>query len=81
MKTWRPFKGGECLHCGDDAEVLTDSGQDDFAYDGDEARCVGCGCPGSVRIEAEDEASCDNGIVWHDEPNCDCQWCKEHPAQ
>lgn len=79
MKQWRPFSG-DCLHCGDDAEVFTDSGSDNMAYDGDRARCVSCGCPGVVNIEEEGE-SCHNGIQWHDEPDCQCEWCLANPPR
>lgn len=73
-KEWRYFND-DCLHCGGDAEVLTDTGEDNLACDGDEARCTSCGCPGHV--------SCDDErgwINWHDEPDCDCEWCKKNPA-
>jgi hypothetical protein len=72
-KIWRPFQS-ECLHCGDVAEVLTDSRQDNLAYDGDQARCTGCGCPGMVVVEEDDTAE----IRWHDEPTCSCAWCLAH---
>lgn len=72
---WRPFND-ECLHCGDAAEVLTDTGRDNFAYDGEKARCVGCGCRGSVSVDEDGTAI----IRWHDEPGCTCDWCKSHPA-
>ncbi len=69
---WRQFSG-DCIFCGDEAEVLTNAGQDNFAYDGDEARCVSCRCPGSVIVPGDDDSAY---IVWHDEPDCDCEWCK-----
>jgi hypothetical protein len=79
VKQWRPFNDS-CCHCGGDSEVLTDTGRDNSAYDGDKARCIDCGCPGVVIIGNEDEDSSDNGIDWHDEAKCDCDWCKAHPA-
>jgi hypothetical protein len=77
MARWQHFED-ECIHCGDGAEVLTGTGRDNYAYDGDKARCVGCGCPGTVNISGhEGEAAT---IDWHDEPDCDCDWCRTHPA-
>jgi hypothetical protein len=66
----------ECIHCGCGAEVLTGSGQDNYAYDGDRARCGECGCPGVVDVLEEGVATID----WHDVAGCDCDWCKEHPV-
>jgi len=74
-KEWRPF-GDECKWCGDEAQVLTDSGRDNVAYDGDAARCEDCGCPGIARVD-EDGLG---WIEWHDEPNCQCDWCKANPV-
>lgn len=79
MKQWRPFIDC-CLHCGDDAEALTDSGADNLAYDGDQARCVACGCPGVVSIEEEGVSEC-NCIRWHDEVGCECEWCLAEPTR
>lgn len=81
MKSWQPFND-ECLHCGSSAEVLTSTGQENLAHDGDEARCTECKCPGTVTV---DESENDNeegnaAIVWHDEPSCDCEWCKANTA-
>lgn len=73
-KPWRPFEA-ECLHCGSPAEVLTTSGQDNLAYDGDLARCTECGCPGMVVVDGDTAGD----IRWHDEPHCDCAWCQTHP--
>lgn len=72
---WRPFRDS-CQHCGGDAEVLTDTGVENLACDGDEARCSACKCPGGVVVTEDDCAYID----WHDEPNCKCDWCKDHPA-
>lgn len=77
-KQWQMFDD-ECLHCGSPAEVFTATGKDNWASDGDEARCTACGCPGTVGVEDtidNDGASID----WHDEPDCSCDWCKSHPA-
>ena len=74
---WRSFEAC-CAHCGSGAEVYTTTGKDNWAYDGDEARCTDCGCPGFVNVSGyEDEPAT---IDWHDEPNCDCDWCKANPA-
>jgi hypothetical protein len=79
-KEWKSVEWGECLHCGDAAEIFTDApcGQ---AFDGDETRCVGCRCYGSVIVDESRESS--DGvsmadIAWHDESpgDCDCWWCR-----
>ena len=46
---WRPF--GDCDNCGSEAEVLTRSGDDETAYDGDEARCTECKSLGAIAID------------------------------
>ena len=66
---WRPFDG-ECDHCGCGSEVLTASGRDGFAYDGDLVRCDECGFPGTLVVEEDDV-----WIHWHDD--CDCKRCLE----
>lgn len=71
MKAWKPFED-TCLHCGSEAEVFTDSDKPLTAYDGDEARCPECKCPGWVTVDSPTEAY----IEWHDEPYCKCEWCK-----
>lgn len=78
MTEWRPFND-DCHHCGGGAEVLTGTGRDNWAYDGDTARCDECGCPGVVKVSGyEDEPAT---IDWHDPPlGCDCEWCEEHPS-
>ena len=55
--------------------MLTDTGRDNWANDGDEARCAECKCPGSVTVCEEPDAS----INWHDELDCDCEWCVANP--
>jgi hypothetical protein len=74
QKKWQKFND-ECLHCGGEAEVLTDTGKDNLAYDGDEARCTDCGCSGYVVVYADEEEAY---ISWHDDPDCNCEWCKEY---
>lgn len=71
-KKWQKFES-DCLNCGCQAEVLTDTGKDNWACDGDEARCPECGLSGGVNVYDEDEAN----ISWHDEKDCDCSWCKQ----
>jgi hypothetical protein len=58
---WRPYDE-ECLVCGEDVEILTDSGEDNWGYDGDQARCVACPQTGYLSV---DEAGAH--INWHDE--------------
>jgi hypothetical protein len=70
--TWRPYHE-ECPNCGCEAEILTTSGADYVAFDGDKVRCSECGMPGVV--------SADEGgayVAWHADPACDCAWCKAH---
>ena len=77
-RTWQDWPD-ECPHCGAGAEVFTVSGKPNAASDGDEARCKDCHCPGVICITDPDEDSAGNYIDWHDEPNCQCEWCKAHP--
>ncbi len=69
-RQWRPFDD-ECPYCGCRAEVFTISDKDNYAYDQEDARCDTCQCPGMVCVEEDGSAS----ISWHDEPDCDCEWC------
>ena len=73
---WVEWEFDECPHCGAAAEILT-SAKPGFAFDGDEARCMRCGMPGHICCDSETPAS----IVWHDEADCDCEWCKNHPPE
>lgn len=83
MKQWKDLDWAEsCPYCGDAAEVFTDA-KDDLAYDTDDVRCVGCGCPGYVSV-VEDGYGDEPGyayINWHEEPDCDCDWCLNHPEE
>jgi len=72
---WQHFKD-TCDHCGDGAEVYTTTGRHNCAYDGDKARCVSCGLPGVVMIGDDLMNTPDNRIIWHNEADCDCEWCK-----
>lgn len=80
-KIWQRFDD-ECLHCGGGALVLTDSGEDNVAYDGDTARCEDCGCPGQVVVEEalDDDDTNEARVEWHDAFGCDCEWCNENPS-
>ena len=77
-KLWRRFDD-DCLHCGEEAEVLTDSGEDNVAYDGDKARCSVCGLPGQVVVDEDDWPHAYGYVAWHDELGCTCDWCRTHP--
>jgi len=66
---WKPIQWGNCCA---EAEVLTTLTEPNVAYDGDEARCLGCGRPGVVSAD-DDEAH----INWHDETDCKCWWCQQ----
>lgn len=74
---WKNWEFGNCPHCGNIAEVDTDA-EDGFANDGGRVRCVECGCPGGITADFDEDIG---AIVnWHDEPNCECDWCKSHPV-
>ena len=75
-RKWRPWPGGECPHCGDSLEVLTNEAREYWACVDDPLRCVACGCPGYI-TEYDDECVTEN---MHDEPDCDCEWCLAHPV-
>ncbi len=76
---WMSVGWGECHACGGAAEVLTTL-EGEKAFDGDLARCTDCGCPGNVSVDDSlDAPDGDDGVAsiqWHDEPDCDCWWCK-----
>lgn len=82
MKTWRIWEHDDCLYCGGDVEVFTDA-PDGYLTEDDEARCSACNCPGIVTLtDGDDEVGYFTffSINWHDEPDCDCEWCQSHPA-
>jgi len=62
-KRWVLVDFGECIECGDDAEILTDCQDKGFFYDGDEARCCNCGLPGQFNCDSETPGY----ISWHEE--------------
>ena len=66
--------GDECPHCGCEAEALTCSTEPNTAFDGDKVRCCECGMPGTAQVEEDG----DLWVSWHDEPDCDCDWCQLH---
>lgn len=69
---------GRCLHCGGIAEVLTKSDNPDkYLYDSEHARCTECSCPGITMLCYEGGKDVIK-IDWHDEPDCNCEWCKKH---
>ena len=70
MKEWRHFLDGDCPECGDDVEALTSTGTDGLAYDGDKARCVGCGLTGTVCVDDDQEGpDGESGahVIWSDD--------------
>lgn len=70
---WHFWENDNCPFCGNIAEVNSPSS--DWAWDGDEARCCECGCPGWIDCDSETDAI----VVWHDEPagTCACDWCNK----
>ena len=82
LKKWKPWKFDECLHCGSDAEVLTEL-HDGLAYDGDKVRCVECGCPGFISVDDGVETNSGESLArvsWHDTApgECSCDWCMKN---
>lgn len=78
---WKPWESSECPHCGSALEVLTEETRDGYAFDGDEVRCVSCRCPGAISVDDNYE---DDMTAWanmHDDPECECDWCKMRQAQ
>jgi len=74
---WKKITWGWCGYCGDDdIEVFTDC-EGDYVCDGDKVRCRSCGCPGCVGEMCDESMT----ISWHDEPGCECEWCKAHPVE
>jgi hypothetical protein len=43
----------ECPECGDGVMVFTDCDDDNWACDGDDAKCVGCGKKGWVAADGD----------------------------
>jgi len=76
VKEWKPWPFEECVHCGSTGLVFTDA-DEGYAWDGDDVVCQECGCPGQIVVSGmiDDSAY----VSWHDDPNCDCEWCKAHP--
>ena len=60
VERWRSW-GDECPGCGDNTEVLTNSGKDYWAGEGDKVRCVSCEQTGVISAD-EDGVSID----WHE---------------
>ena len=75
-KGWRFWEWESCPYCGNCAEVYTDAGPGK-AYDGDEVRCCECDLPGWMSVDEDGEAT----VSWHDEPDCSCVWCLDHPEE
>jgi len=67
---WTPWEHDVCDNCGGPAEILT-TAEEDFAFDGDSARCTECEMTGSICCDSESPAV----IMWHDDPDCECEWC------
>lgn len=75
-KKWKPIEGSDCPYCGSGAEIYAWEGLPaSYGSDGDKARCQECHCPGSVIVEEFGGL----WVNWHDDPDCRCDWCKEHP--
>ena len=73
-QTWKTWPD-ECKHCGGALEILTTDPRDGWGFDGDALRCAECQCPGYLAVFDGDDVC----AVMHDEPDCDCEWCKAHP--
>lgn len=78
-KKWKLADWGiNCPYCGSIPEVLTDA-VGDFVYDSDEVRCTECHCPAQVTI-VDDGVDDVAQIDFHDQPDCNCKWCINHPV-
>jgi len=75
QKRWILIGWDNCPYCGDSPEIFTD--KENEVYDGDPIQCSACGCPGSVTVYEDGDCY----INWHDDPNCDCNWCLAHPVK
>lgn len=78
VKKWKDIIGSSCPYCGSSPEILVDEDlPDNCGHEEDKIRCSVCFCPGQWLVDAVDECG---WIDWHDELNCNCDWCKEHPV-
>lgn len=76
-KNWVTVEWDNCPYCGNIPEILTDCKKEGYFYDGDDVRCVECGCPGYFSCDEEEHGY----INWHEEPGCTCEWCVAHPEE
>lgn len=77
-KKWKvaAFSGDWCPFCGsDNLEVFNESDEMGVVCDGDDARCIDCGCPGTVSVVEDPDAA---WIDFHENLHCECEWCKSH---
>ena len=63
IKKWVDAYFGECIECGGDVEILTDSDDPALFYDGDEVRCKRCAYLGQFSCDTESPGY----IIWGDE--------------
>jgi len=77
-KKWKDIDWDQCSHCGNEIEVFTDEIKKGWVIEGDSARCKDCQRPGYVDVYEEQDSAY---IEWHDEPDCECDWCKENPPE
>lgn len=50
---WKLFEGSDCPKCGGACEVNTVSQEQNWIYDGEEARCVDCELKGYAECDGE----------------------------
>jgi len=56
-KIWKEHPE-QCDLCGDDSEIFTDEDMSEgYGYDGDDLRCVSCGCKGTWSV-SDDGSFC-----------------------
>lgn len=53
IKTWKHFQFEQCLDCGSDVEVFSDT-PEGVVSDGDDIRCTGCGFMSVVSVDDEE---------------------------
>lgn len=62
MERWVLVDFDSCPECGDDAEILTASGDSNRFYDGDKVRCCECHHSGQFSCDSETPGY----IVWNE---------------
>ena len=59
---WVSVDFDECINCGNNAQIQTDSEDPNYFFDGDSVRCVECNMTGTFSCDTESEG----WISWDD---------------